>query len=582
MGIPLRVLIVEDSEPDLLLILRELRRGGYNPVFERVETKKGMQEALQNKDWDVILADHRLPHFNSLEALELVKKQGLDLPFIIVSGTIGEELAVTAMKAGAHDYVMKEKLSRLVPVVGRELQEVEQREKRKQAEAALRESEEKYRQVVENANEAIFVSQDRVIKFFNPKTVEIFGHSKEDLSSAPFLKYIHPEDRGLVMERHQKRLKGEDLPHVYPFRIVDEGGKIKWVEINAVIINWEGNPATLNFLNDITNRKKTEENILHAKEEWERTFDSIPDQIAIVDHEFRISRANRAMADRLGLHPREMIGGHCYELIHGLQEPPSYCPHSQVLAEGKEVFTEFWESRLEGHFLLTVSPLCGSDGKPGGVIHVLRDITDKKKAEEKVIEEGKKLQKAIEGIIQVMASTVEAKDSYTASHQRRVANLALAIAKEMGLSEIKLEGIFMAGMIHDLGKISIPAEILSKPNPLTALEISLIKIHPRAGYDILKDIDFPWPIARIILQHHERTDGSGYPEGLSGEDILDEAKILAVADVVEAIASHRPYRPAQGIDKALDEISKNKGIFYDPQVVEACVKLFQEKGFQFE
>ena len=140
----------------------------------------------------------------------------------------------------------------------------------------------------------------------------------------------------------------------------------------------------------------------------------------------------------------------------------------------------------------------------------------------------------------------------------------------------------MAGMIHDLGKISIPAEILSKPNPLTALEISLIKTHPRAGYDILKDIDFPWPIARIILEHHERTDGSGYPEGLSGEDILDEAKILAVADVVEAIASHRPYRPSQGIDKALDEISKNKGILYDPQVVEACVKLFQEKGFQLE
>lgn len=581
MGIPQRVLIVEDSEPDMLLILRELRRGGYDPIFERVETKKGMREALQNKVWDIILADHRLPQFNSLEALQLVKEQGLDLPFIIVSGTIGEELAVTAMKEGAHDYVLKNNLARLVPVVGRELREVEERRKRKQAEEALRESEEKYRQVVENANEAIFVAQDRVIKFCNPKTVEIFGHSKEDLSSVPFVEYIHPEDRGLVMKRHLKRLKGDDLPPVYPFRIIDEGGKIKWVEINAVVISWEGRPATLNFLYDITGRRMTEENINRAKEEWERTFDSIPDLIVIVDHEFRISRVNRAMADRLGLHPRDMIGAPCYKLIHGLQEHPSYCPHGQVLVDGKEVFVEFCEPKLGGHFLLTVSPLYGAEGKPRGVIHVFRDITDRKQAEEKVIEEGKKLQKAIEGIIQVMASTVEAKDSYTAGHQRRVADLARAIAKEMDLSEIKLEGIFMAGMIHDLGKISIPAEILSKPNLLTELEFGLIKIHPQAGYDILKDIDFPWPIARIILQHHERTDGSGYPQGLSGEDILDEAKILAVADVVEAIASHRPYRPAQGIDEALDEISKNKGTLYDPEAVEACLKLFREKEFKF-
>jgi putative nucleotidyltransferase with HDIG domain len=175
------------------------------------------------------------------------------------------------------------------------------------------------------------------------------------------------------------------------------------------------------------------------------------------------------------------------------------------------------------------------------------------------------------------------KDPYTAGHQRGVAQLACAIAKEMGLPEEQIEGIRMAGLIHDIGKITIPAEILSRLGPLNDLEYGIIKTHSQAGYNILNGtIEFPWPVAQIVLQHHERMDGSGYPQGLSGEEILLEARILAVADVVEAMASNRPYRSARGIDKALKEISRNKGILYDPEVVDACLKLFTEKGFKFE
>lgn len=183
------------------------------------------------------------------------------------------------------------------------------------------------------------------------------------------------------------------------------------------------------------------------------------------------------------------------------------------------------------------------------------------------------LQKSLEGIIQAMARTVESKDPYTAGHQRRVADLSVAIAIEMNIPKDQIEGLRMGGMIHDVGKISVPAEILTKPSRLTELEFSLIKTHPRIGYDIIADIEFPWPIAQMVLQHHEKMNGSGYPQGLSGEDILLEARILCVADVTEAMASHRPYRPALGIEKALDEISKNKGIFYDPEVVEALLRL---------
>ncbi len=202
--------------------------------------------------------------------------------------------------------------------------------------------------------------------------------------------------------------------------------------------------------------------------------------------------------------------------------------------------------------------------------------------EQRVEERTAKLKKALEGIIQAMTRTVEARDPYTAGHQRRVADLAAALATEMNLTKDRIEGIRLAGMIHDLGKISVPAEILSKPNRLTENEIDLIKTHPQAGYAIIADIEFPWPIARIVLEHHEKMNGSGYPQGLSGEDILLEARILCVADVVEAMASHRPYRPAMGTDLALDEILRNRGVLYDPGVVDACLRLFKKGTFKFE
>jgi putative two-component system response regulator len=188
-----------------------------------------------------------------------------------------------------------------------------------------------------------------------------------------------------------------------------------------------------------------------------------------------------------------------------------------------------------------------------------------------------RLQRALEGIIQAMARTIESRDPYTAGHQRRVADLAVAIAIEMNIPKNQITGLRMGGMIHDLGKISVPAEILSKSSRLTEIEFEFIKTHPRIGYDIIADIEFPWPIAQMVLQHHEKMNGSGYPQRLSGEDILLEARILCVADVTEAMASHRPYRPALGIDKALDEISKNKGILYDPEVVDALLRLIKSE-----
>jgi putative nucleotidyltransferase with HDIG domain len=209
-----------------------------------------------------------------------------------------------------------------------------------------------------------------------------------------------------------------------------------------------------------------------------------------------------------------------------------------------------------------------------------QSITNCKQVDDELQQTIKSLRKSFGTIIQVMVSAIEMKDPYTAGHQLRVANLASAVAKEMGLPDDKIEGIIMAGSIHDIGKLSIPSEILSKPTKLTNLEFSLIKEHAQSGYEILKNVESPWPLAQIVYQHHERMDGSGYPLNLKGDEILLEARIMGVADVVEAMASHRPYRPALSIEAALGEIEKNKGFLYDTAVADACLKLFREKGYK--
>jgi putative two-component system response regulator len=208
-------------------------------------------------------------------------------------------------------------------------------------------------------------------------------------------------------------------------------------------------------------------------------------------------------------------------------------------------------------------------------------LAERNKAEEENKQSLQKLRKIITGTIYAMAMTIEIRDPYTAGHQRRVASLSRTIGKELCLSPLQIEGLGMAGVIHDIGKISIPSEILSKPGNLNKLEFEIMKTHPQVGYDILKSIEFPWPLAEITAQHHERLDGSGYPLGLKENEIIFEAKILSVADVLEAMASHRPYRAAKGIDFALNEISKRRGISFDPQVIDVCLYLFNKKGYKF-
>jgi len=257
----LTVLIIDDCEDDAILLAREISRAGYKVDFEYVSSLTSLEKALESNRWDIIISDYSLPGFNGLSVLNMIKEKGYDIPFIMVSGTIGENLAVEIMKSGAHDYVMKDNLTRLVPAIKRELREAEIRREKKLAEEALRKSEERYRILFEHANEGILVLKREKIIFANPKFLKATGYV-EDISHKSFFEFIHKDDREMVRNYHYKRLKGEKVPDNYTFRFYDRDGNIRHVQLSGAIINWDGEAAVLVFLNDITEKKKWEEELL--------------------------------------------------------------------------------------------------------------------------------------------------------------------------------------------------------------------------------------------------------------------------------------------------------------------------------
>ena len=329
----LQVLMVNDLQDDVFPLIHQITKGGYSLIHERVDDLNSMKKALQKKQWDIVICNPKMDKFNVPSAIDLLKESKADIPLIIVSGTADEEAAEEFMRLGARDYVMKNNLSRLCPVIERELDAVEIRD------------------------------------------------------------------------------------------------KCKWLE-----------------------------------NELQQTIDNF-------------------------------------------------------------------------QYVLSVT-------------------------------------------MQFMVSAMEAREPYKKGHQLRSANLACAIAEEIGLNQEIMQGLCMASSIYDIGNLTIPAEILAKPSKLTDIEFSLVKEHPQSGYEILKNVESSWPLAQIVQQHHERMDGSGYPQNLKGDDILMEARILAVSDVVESMTSNRVYRQALGIEAALEEIEERKGILYDTDVADACLRLFREKGYQ--
>ncbi len=317
---------------------------------------------------------------------------------------------------------------------------------------------------------------------------------------------------------------------------------------------------------------------------YHAVLDMLDIHVSLISRNLEILWANQKARDLFG---QDMIGRKCCDVYHkplNICNESSPCLSRQALLdtgvhehEIKLITRDGTEKYFAGKAQVVSRDTHGS---PQAIAKIYKDITETKLAEEELKDSMLKLQQNLIGTIDAMSKTVETRDPYTAGHQKRTTGIAADIARSLGLGTEQINGISMAGAIHDLGKICIPAGILSKPGQISRSEFSLIKDHPQTGYDILKDIDFNTPVADIVLQHHERLDGSGYPYGIAGDDILIEAKVIGVADVIEAMASHRPYRPALGIDIAIDEIKNNRGVIYDSEVVDAAVDLFSNSSYQ--
>jgi PAS domain S-box-containing protein len=889
------VLNIEDSEDDATLIQHALAEGGYELVFKRIDTAVAMRSALKESAWDCVVSDYKLPQFSGMEALSLLRETALDIPFIIVSGAIGEETAMEAMKAGAHDYIMKGHLQRLVPAVERELQEKIVREERRKILDELKASKAQLSNALEIANLGhwvydvpgdLFTFNDQFYKLFGTTAEKIGGYTMKSAEYAR--RFVYPDDIDIVVRETQKAIDTTD-PHFsrqIEHRMLYEDGTVGDLAVRFYIVkNAEGETVKTYGVNqDITEHKKVERLLRESEQKYRLITETIADVVWTSDlalnltyispsaekmygesakihicrppeercpakslAQFRVvlseelekekdPRVDKArsrlleteclradgsafwvsmniafirdgMGTIIGLHGvsrdiseqkrneeeilrnearlegllriaqhkaksiqslldfaleeaielTDSVLGYIYlyddqskeftlntwskevmkecsirdaPLIYQLEStgiwgeavrqakpiivndfqsphplkkgyPEGHAPIRKYLTvpvfsgdkivavagvankpvdynssdvrqltllmdsvwrileakrlteelfrtEGKyrNIFDNAQEGIFQtdkaGQFVTANNAMATMLGykSPKALIssikNMARGIYVDPKAREKLLKEideqgavksficqyrrkdkkviwvsidqhavrddqGKilhyegfceditdrqmsteRLREALGATIQAISATVEARDPYTAGHQSRVSNLVQSIALEMGLPEDRIEGLRLAASIHDLGKVSVPAEILTKPNKLLAIEFELIKIHAQAGYDILKDIEFPWPIARIVLEHHERMDGSGYPNRLSGDQMLVESRILAVADVVEAMASYRPSRPALGIDAALAEIEKNRGILYDSEVVDSCLRLFREKGFILE
>ena len=324
---------------------------------------------------------------------------------------------------------------------------------------------------------------------------------------------------------------------------------------------------------DISDIKKTEKKIREREERYRSLFENSFDGIYRTTLEGKYIDVNPSLIKMLGYKNKdELVAIDIHKQLYVRKED----------GPGPSQRNRIFEARLkkkDGSIIEVVinSRVICKDGKPVYYEGIIRDVTERKIAEKNLKGSYQKLQKTLNDIINTLSSIIEIRDPYTSGHQKRVATLSAAIAEELGLDRDKVESIEIAALIHDIGKINIPLSILIRPGRLSEIEYDMIKTHSRLGYDMISRIEFPWPIADIILQHHERIDGSGYPKGLKDKYIILEAKILAVADVVEAMTSHRPYRPALGIKKALEEINQSKGKLYDSKVVDACIKLIKNK-----
>lgn len=628
-----RILITGDDAGDAELLERLLRQAGIRFTAERAATKSDFIMALHVFEPEVVIAAAQISGFDGLEAVRLARQWDPEVAVILI-GAMPDGNAADAGRSGATDFIVKSRLGRIGFSVRRALSQVAESRKRRLVQTALRSSEMRYRGLFETASEGILIldGQRGVVIDVNPYMVNLLGYPAESyrgkaLRETPPFTCLGLDDDGWQALEQKVRESRETLS------LPAKDGRIVDVELvgsaydtgDSVVLQWN--------IRDISERKESARRLervnralktlsagnaaLTRAENEQELLDTMC-RIAVEEGGYRLasifyaehdaakSVTLKAHSGEAGDYPehanltwgeggRSGVTGAAIrtgkpQIVQNIATDPRAAPWRAALQSGglaagiglplKEKDVPFGAmtiiSAQAGHFDPEETELLTE--LANDLSYGIVALRDRAKAAASV----ERLHDSLESTVAAIAGTIELRDPYTTGHQKAVAQLAVEIATALGLSDAQVQGIRLAGLIHDVGKISVPAEILSKSGRLSQAEFDLIRSHPVMGYNIVRSIAFPWPVAEPILQHHERMDGSGYPYGVDGEGICMEARVLAVADVVEAMNAHRPYRPALGLDAALAEIENGKGRLYDPRVVDVCIELFRDKRFAFQ
>ena len=435
--------------------------------------------------------------------------------------------------------------------------------------------------IVDSSPDAIFAKdlKGRYL-LFNRETSRVVGKSTEQ--ALGFDDTVLFPAQAEMLRANDRRVIAEDRINTYEETVTTVDGERTYLAIKGPLRDGDGKVIGLfGISRDITERKRTEQALRAAEEQFRGLVEQsiagiyiIQDgKFAYVNPRFATIRGYGSVDELIGQDPLPLIAEKDRSTVAEYNR-------SLLAGEKRDIDYSFSALRKDGSCIEVGvhSTRASYHGQPA-IIGLLQDISEKKRAEEAIQHYIAQLKTAFMSTVEVATVLSELRDPYTSGHERRVGEIAVAIGTELGLDESRLEGLRVAGYLHDIGKIIIPSEILSKPGKLGTVEYQLIQGHAQASYDVLKSVEWPWPVAEVALQHHERMDGSGYPQGLKGDNILLEARILAVADVVEAMSSHRPYRAGLGIDKALAEIERGRGTSYDPAAADACLRLFRERSY---
>jgi response regulator RpfG family c-di-GMP phosphodiesterase len=617
----LHILLIEDSDDDAQLMLRELHRIGYEVNSQRIETANELHIALAEHEWDLVLCDYSLPHLDPPQALEIIKSAGLDLPFIIVSGTIGEESAISALKAGAHDFIIKGKYARLAPAIERELGEATVRRQRRQAESALREKE----QLLSEAQRIGHIGSwsydipsgalqfsDEMYRLLDVRA-PVFQHSIDAL-----LDLIYPEDRSLAEAWVNQLREGRQVREL-DIRILHKEGELRYLQCRgAISLDEAGQPQRfVGTAQDISERKLSE---LQIRQQLARlTALRIIDQAitSSFDMRFTLDVVLSQVVNQLQVDAADILlmdsTGQFLELqaTHGFRTASFRTTRTGItdslagrvvtqqrgiqILDLSQINDKLLAAQLSGENFVSYYgiPLV-TKGKVQGVLELFHRVSlltypewidfletlagqaaiaiDNATLFKHLQRSNFELEHAYDATIEGWSHALDLRDRETEGHTLRVTEMAVDLARLVGQDEESIIQMRRGGLLHDIGKLGVPDKVLLKAGPLTDEEWKVMRMHPQFAYDWLAPIDYLHKALEIPFCHHEKWDGSGYPRGLRGEAIPVASRIFAYADVWDALTSDRPYRPAWPPEKALEYIRQNSGIHFDPSLLEVFVQ----------